>query len=319
MDKEILYFKQSHWTEVMLQTIDAGIIILDREYKVEVWNNFIENHSGLRANEAKGKNIFELFPELEEAWFKHKAESVFMLQNRAFSTWEQRPYVLRFKNYRPITGTEEYMYQNMTITPLTSINASIDHICIVIYDVTDIATHKKELIVANTMLESLSRIDQLTGLNNRGFWEKCLVHEFKRYQRYKHKCSLAIFDIDHFKTINDNYGHHTGDMVLKSVADVIRNTIRTTDIAGRYGGEEFSIILLNNDADNALSFAERLRKNIQEKNISVGEHNINITISIGIAEFSEDMSDHIELIECADKALYQSKESGRNKTMVYAA
>jgi diguanylate cyclase len=319
MNTAIKEFRDSHWIDVMLQSIDVGIVILDRKYKVEVWNDFIENHSGLRSRDAKGKNIFDLFPEIEKEWFKHKAESVFMLESRAFSTWEQRPYVFRFKNYRPITGIEEFMYQNMTITPITSLNASIDHICIMIYDVTDIATQRKELTVANAKLESMSRIDQLTQLNNRGYWEGCLKQEFERYQRYKNKCSLAMFDIDHFKSINDTYGHHVGDDVLRSVANIIKETIRTTDVAGRYGGEEFAIILLNNDADNALQFSERLRKNIEANVISTGGHNISVTISIGIAEFGEEMHDHISMIKCADKAMYQSKESGRNRTMVYAA
>jgi len=314
-----LEFKDSRWIEVMLQTIDVGLVILNQEYKVEVWNNFMENHSGFRQSEVKGKNIFKLFPETSEQWLKHKAESVFTLENRAFSSWEQHPYVFRFRNYRPITGVEEYMYQNMTIIPITSSNGSIDHICIIIYDVTDIAIHRKELTIANAQLESLSRIDHLTKLNNRGFWEQCLIQEFDRYKRYKNKCSLAMFDIDYFKNINDNYGHHFGDEVLQAIADIIRETIRTTDIAGRYGGEEFAIILLNDGVDNAFMLSERLRKNIEKKMISTAEHEINVTISTGIVEFNEDMTDYINLIECADKALYQSKESGRNKTTVYVA
>ncbi len=305
--------------EVMLQAIDAGVIVLDREFNVEVINSFVENHSGIRSSQAKGRNFFTLFPEIDEAWFRHKAESVFMLESRAFSSWQQRPYLLKFNNYRPITGSEEFMYQNVTITPIMSLNASIDHICIFIYDVTDIAVHKKELSLANSKLEALSRTDQLTHLNNRGFWESRLKYEFNRYLRYGQHACLVMLDIDHFKSINDKYGHHVGDEVLKTVAGIIKDTVRTTDVAGRYGGEEFGIILLNCNSEKAFHFSERLRKSIENKSMLPGEKNINITISLGIAEFNEDIEDHVNLIECADKALYRSKNMGRNKTMVFAA
>lgn len=318
MDNETLKFKEFHWIMSLLQAIDVGVIVIDQEYKVQIWNSFMENHSGLRPEVVRGNSLFEFFPEIPEDWFKHKVDSVFMLHNRAFSTWEQRPYVFRFKNYRPITGLEEFMYQNLSMIPLTSPDGSTRYICIVVYDVTDVALSKKELKSANSRLREQSQTDQLTGLNNRGYWEKCLIHEYKRYLRYGDKCSLAMLDIDHFKKVNDTYGHQFGDKVLCTVARTLTDNIRGTDIAGRYGGEEFGVVLTGSNNKTSKVFAERFRKSVEALSISNGDKNVKITVSIGLTEFSDDIDDYKELIERADKALYESKRSGRNRITIYS-
>lgn len=317
MDNESLEFKEFYWIMSLMQAIDVGVIVLDRDYSIQVWNSFMENHSGIRPEKVRGKCIFDFFSEIPEEWFKHKVESVLMLQNRAFSTWEQRPYIFRFKNYRPITGMAEFMYQNITMVPLTSIDGSIRYICIIIYDVTDIALGKKELKLANAQLEHQSRVDPLTLLNNRGYWEECMIREYKRYRRYHGRCSLVIFDIDFFKKVNDTYGHQVGDEVLRVVSQIVVKNTRETDIAGRYGGEEFTVILPDNDAQGALVFAERFRKNVEATTITADDRKINVTISLGITEFSNDVQSYTELIEQADRALYASKEAGRNRTTLF--
>lgn len=318
MDSDGLNYEDFHWIMVMLQTMDVGIVVLDRNYSIQVWNGFMENHSGLRPENVRDKNLFDFFPEIPKEWFKHKLDSVFMLHNRAFSTWEQRPYVFKFKNYRPITGVEEFMYQNITMIPLTSLDGSINFVSIIIHDVTDIASSKKELKSANEQLAYQSKTDHLTKLNNRGFWEESLISEFKRFKRYKEKSSLILCDIDHFKAVNDTYGHKVGDDVLRLVSQTLMNNVRDTDIAGRYGGEEFGIILLGNDAENAMVFAERFRKSIEAKITQHGGKNISVTISLGIAEFDNAIQSHVELIERADKALYESKHAGRNRSTIYS-
>lgn len=318
MDNETLKLKEFEWIMSLLQAIDAGVIVIDREYKVQIWNSFMENHSGLRPDTVRGKNLFEFFPEIPVDWFKHKVDSVFMLHNRAFSTWEQRPYVFRFKNYRPITGLEEFMYQNLSMIPLSSVDGSTRYICIVVYDVTDVALSKKELKSANIRLREQSQIDQLTGLNNRGYWEKCLVHEYNRHLRYGDKCSLAMLDIDHFKKVNDTYGHQFGDKVLRIIAKTLTDNIRGTDIAGRYGGEEFGVILTGSNNKTSKIFAERFRKSVEALSISTGGREVRITVSIGLTEFNNNVDNYKELIEKADQALYESKRSGRNRITIYS-
>jgi diguanylate cyclase len=306
-------FKDVHWQMDILQNIDVGLVVMNPDYKIEVWNSFMQNHSGKTPEEVLNKNLFSVFPELPEQWFRHKSKAVFVLQNTAFTTWEQRPYLFRFPHYRPITGTAEYMYQNSTIIPLLDTKGKVAHICLIIYDVTDTAVNKLAQQQANKQLQSLSRTDHLTGLYNRGYWELQLIQEFKRYDRYDQASSLIMLDIDHFKKINDRYGHTVGDEAIRGVSRIIKEQVRDLDIAGRYGGEEFCIILTNTNGDGACVFAERLRAAIENLTFFAEGHEIKFTISLGVAELTDQIHDHRNWIEKADQALYKSKESGRNR------
>ncbi len=308
--------REFHWMMDMLTNVDVGLVILDVSYQVQMWNRFMEDHSGILESEAKNKTLFELFDELPEAWFKHKMDSVFTLKCRAFSTWEQRPYLFKFKNYRPITGVEEFMYQNSTMIPLVSADGVINHICLLIYDVTDEAVNHKEMQRLNHELKQISRTDRLTELNNRGYWEECFQNEFYRCMRYHSVSSVLIFDIDHFKKVNDTYGHQAGDEVIRMTAKMVKDMIRKTDVAGRYGGEEFVVFLPNTSAENSEIFAERLRQNIEKMEVLYESLTLKITVSIGICQFHESFPGHEKWIEKADQALYESKQQGRNRTTI---
>lgn len=308
--------KELHWMIDMLTNVDVGLLVLDSSYCVQMWNRFMEDHSGIVEIEAKYKNLFSLFPDLPEIWFKHKIDSVFLLKSRAFSTWEQRQYLFKFKNYRPITGSEEYMYQNTTMIPLSSADGTINQICLLIYDVTDAAVGQKELQRLNIELEKLSRTDRLTGLFNRGYWEESFQSEFDRCNRYQNDSSVLIFDIDHFKNVNDTYGHQAGDEVIRQTAKLVTDMVRKTDVAGRYGGEEFVVYLPNTSAENSKIFAERLRKNIESMEVKYDAEIIKFTISIGICGYVKSLKNHEKWIEQADQALYFSKENGRNSTTI---
>ncbi|SDR69674.1 diguanylate cyclase (GGDEF) domain-containing protein [Halopseudomonas xinjiangensis] len=306
-----------HWLLDIVQSIDVGVVVTDRDYRVEVWNSFMENHSGRSATEVAQKTLFELFPEIDQAWFTHKVETAVMLGTRAFTIWEQRPNLVRFKSYQPITGLADEMYQNVTILPLRSTNGATDHVCLIIYDVTGVAVNKRQLESANAQLRELALRDGLTGLLNRRHWEQCVEHEFARHMRYETPVSLVIFDIDHFKAVNDTYGHQTGDEVIREVARVTRSMARETDYAGRYGGEEFVVLLPDTDLNGARQFAERLRLAISKLRVEHQDRPLQFTVSLGVACLDTKMSNHAELIERADKALYRSKESGRNQTTVF--
>ncbi|MEO2266716.1 sensor domain-containing diguanylate cyclase [Pseudoalteromonas pernae] len=305
-----------HWLMDMFNTVDVGLVVLDRQYCVCIWNGFMENHSGLLPSAVKDKDIFDLFPSIDEQWFRKKTDSVFVLKNRSFTIWEQKPYIFRFKNYRPITGKAHHMYQNATFIPLTSTTGDVTHVCIIIYDVTDEAVNKIELEEANRLLEQVSRTDSLTQLPNRGFWEETLTKEFKRLNRSNGCGSLLILDIDHFKNINDTYGHATGDEALRHIAGLLKTTLRESDMAGRYGGEEFVVTLCDTDLEGAQVFAERLRQRVESTEVVVGEFKLKMTISIGIAQYQDSFTQYEQWIEAADKALYRSKENGRNQISV---
>lgn len=311
------FLNEFHWLMDVLHNIDVGLVVLDLEFKIKLWNGFMQNHSAHASAEVLEETIFQVFPELPEAWFKRKLQSVKVLHNAAFTTWEQRPYLFRFKNYRPVTGTAEYMYQNCTILPLTSSRGEVNHICLIIYDVTEVAVNRIQLQKANAQLHMISRMDGLTGLQNRKTWENGLNLEFKKYLRHKHDCSLIMFDIDHFKKVNDSYGHPAGDEVIRKTAQVLQESIREIDIAGRYGGEEFGVILPNTDAQGAKVVAERIRTAVESLRVHYEQYEINHTISLGVAQLNGDIKDPTQWIDCADKGLYKAKESGRNNSIIF--
>ncbi|VAW64068.1 diguanylate cyclase (GGDEF domain) with PAS/PAC sensor [hydrothermal vent metagenome] len=311
--------KDIHWLMDMLQTIDVGLIVLDSNFRVMVWNSFMENHSGVSPAIIQGKVLFDIFPSIPEKWLRQKAESVFLLKSSTFTVWEQRPYLFKFKNYRPITGSADYMYQNITLIPLLSANNEVSQFGILIYDVTDIAVNKIKLEQVNNKLASLSRTDHLTQLNNRGAWEASLQREFNRSKRSALECCVVMFDIDHFKKVNDAYGHQAGDEVIRRTSALLKGTMRNTDIAGRYGGEEFGVILVDTTAKNALVFTERLRQRIEAEVIEYETFEIKITISLGVSELTEACDTYQDWLERSDQALYVCKESGRNQSRVYEA
>jgi diguanylate cyclase (GGDEF)-like protein len=306
-----------HWLLAIVQNIDVGVVVLDRNYQVDVWNTFMENRSGRLPAEARRKSFFQLFPEVDETWFRRKVENVATLGTPSFTIWEQRPYLLRFKNYQPITGLEDFMYQNTTLLPLKGLDGTIQQVCLIIYDVTDVATNRLQLQAANRELQRLSSTDRLTGLFNRGHWEEMLRQDYARHRRYDSNAALVMFDIDHFKKVNDNYGHQAGDAVIQQTANIIRQNMRDADIAGRYGGEEFVVLLPDTDSDGAVMFAERLRQSIEAHEVIHESHRIRFTISLGIADLSLPTSGYAQLIERADNALYASKSAGRNRVTLY--
>jgi diguanylate cyclase (GGDEF)-like protein/PAS domain S-box-containing protein len=162
-------------------------------------------------------------------------------------------------------------------------------------------------------LEHMATHDALTELYTRTALEGQLNDELLRAVRYEHALSLFMLDLDHFKFINDTYGHQVGDSVLQGFADVLKSALRKTDIAARYGGEEFVIILQETPLSEAEDLAERLRKQIDEHSISIADgKEINITASIGIAAFPVHGESLEDLLNAADSAMYAAKYAGRN-------
>lgn len=305
-----------HWLVDMLESVEVGLVVMDLEFRVQAWNGFMENHSGITASQIRDQVLFDAFPDIPRAWLTRKVDAVAMLNTRAFTSWEQRPYLFKFRNTRPITGTEEYMFQNLTISPLTSTTGEVDKICLLIYDVTEFASSKRALERANEQLAKLSMTDRLTGLLNRGTWENLVDAEYERYRRYGQATSLVMFDIDHFKPVNDNYGHLAGDEVIRHTAQTTRSNIRQSDSAGRYGGEEFGIILPETDAENARLICERIRESIEKSTVETSAGNITYTISMGIAQLTDEPENYMQWMQKADEALYAAKESGRNRVVV---
>lgn len=174
------------------------------------------------------------------------------------------------------------------------------------------------LRTANRQLEELSVTDELTKLYNRRYINRKLDEEFRRATRYKRPLSLLMFDADHFKSVNDTYGHAFGDVVLRDIARIILDTAREVDICGRFGGEEFIAILPDTELDRALIVGDRIRKNVESHEFADGHHSTRRTVSVGIAALPEDsIKDEFELVEWADKALYHAKTHGRNQVVAH--
>ena len=166
-------------------------------------------------------------------------------------------------------------------------------------------------------MEKLATTDGLTGLNNHRTFQEIMARELERARRYSRPLSLLLTDIDHFKSFNDTYGHPVGDLVLREIAGCIRNAVRINDFPARYGGEEFAVVLPETPEQGAFVIAERIRQMVEAKVVDSGPNKLRVTISIGCVTFPSFGQTQQELIDFADKALYTSKKTGRNRVTMY--
>ena len=164
-------------------------------------------------------------------------------------------------------------------------------------------------------IESLSRIDGLTGVHRRGGFDERLKDELIRAQAFKTPVSLLLLDIDHFKELNDRYGHPFGDQVLRRLGEILNSSVYETDFVARYGGEEFAVILPRAQAQGAARKAEAIRKTVEQERFSLGFNEARVSVSIGLAHFPADAATAEELISQADAALYRAKAQGRNRVV----
>jgi len=300
----------------IIDRVDVGILVVTENLEVVLWNRFMEANSKLSSETIVGKNLLESFPDLPGKWLEKKVRSVQLLNNFAFTSWQQRPYLFHFKHHRPITGGVTHMYQNCTFIPFEGSEGE-SLVCITLFDVTDTAISHREVQQAHTDLEELSRRDPLTGVYNRRFMETELDKEFKRVARYGGKLSVLFLDLDFFKKVNDTYGHQAGDQVLIEVTQRISGIVRTTDFLARYGGEEFAIVLPETDTTGGLIFANRVREVIEKTPVHFGEHVIPVTASLGLSEYYDGVESYEVLLDQSDKALYAAKKQGRNRVVCF--
>lgn len=304
----------------ILAQLNSGVLVIDDEYRIRYINAFVERHANLALAEVLGQSIFAVFKDLPEAWLKRKLMSVLDLQSPAFSSWEQRQYIFKLPHLRPITSSSQYMAQNCTMIPLNTDKADHQLICILIEDATDAFVYQQHLSRTLVELEKANRQDGLTKVLNRRYWEEQLKQELHRARRYQHSLSLILFDLDKFKDLNDKYGHLGGDFVLVELSSFIGSLLRDSDLLGRYGGEEFGIILPETGLQGAVDVAERIRQAVADYPMLFNQQTIRATLSIGVAEL--DIKQHFlheDVIRCADMALYNAKRTGRNRVCSFQA
>ncbi len=162
-------------------------------------------------------------------------------------------------------------------------------------------------------VEQMAIIDTLTGLYNRHHFYELGEREFERFKRYKHPFSVLLIDLDHFKLVNDQYGHAAGDQVLRNLSTIFAKSLRKMDIPGRIGGEEFIVLLPETNIDNAAAVADRLRQNIESTECKVGISSIHVTASMGVTTINEKHASLQAIVTEADAAMYQAKAQGRNR------
>ncbi len=289
-----------------------GIFVVNQKREILLWNQFMEIHSERKADIVIGRNLFEAFPELPKKWLDRKIENIFILKNFSFTSWEQRPYLFKFAHNRPVTGGVDCMRQDCTLMPIKDSCGEVQYVCFTLFDVTDTSIYQSKLEETTEKLRELSNRDGLTQLFNRRYVEEALGKEFNRARRYHSKLSVILTDIDFFKKVNDVHGHLAGDEVLREISRRLASGLRGADTLGRYGGEEFLVVLPETDTRGAYVLAERLRKTVQAKPIEIEGASLIINISLGITELRESTAAYAQLIAEADLALYQSKENGRN-------
>jgi diguanylate cyclase len=288
--------------------LDIGIVILDHELKVFKWNRWMELHSDIPAEKIVGQALFSFFPHLNNPKFLRSCTYALNLGNLYYFSQKLHKYLFPFKPVSALESRFDYMQQWCNMGPLRDENHIIKYLYITVRDVTEIAIYEQKLIDMNMQ-------DGLTGVFNRRFLEFRLKDEFERYKRYTKSFSLVMLDLDHFKSVNDNYGHLYGDFILRSVSEQIKSLLRNTDFIARYGGEEFCCILPETNINQAMVIAERCRAAIENQIFDNQDVSAKITVSLGVAEMTRDIASPALLIEKADQALYEAKHSGRNRVV----
>ena len=303
-------------SDLVIERVGFGIFVLDRDMKVLMWNRFMQDHSGQPAETVVGRSIFESFPELPRVWLSRKVESVFQLGSFAFSSWEQRPYLFKFDHDRPITGGVDFMQQDCTFMPIMR-EREVEAVCVTVSDVTHVSIMQREREEAVAKLQEYADRDGLTGIANRRYFEARLRDEYTRWQRYGGDLSILLFDLDHFKKINDQFGHVVGDTVLRDMAQRVSHVVRAQDTFGRFGGEEFALLLPCTPLEDAMLVAEKIRNTIGDKPVDVQGVDVPVTASVGGASARAGVPAYEALINEADAALYSAKRQGRNRSVAF--
>ena len=205
------------------------------------------------------------------------------------------------------TGKWKWFYDRGTITKRDEAG-NPELVAGIVFDVTEQKRMEQLLVAQNEQLSEMTKNDYLTGIYNRKALHETLAYELRRVERNKSALSVVLLDIDDFKSINDTYGHLIGDEVLTKVAEVLKSSTRTTDIIGRFGGEEFLVILPDCNLANGMMIAEKIRADIQDAEFPAG---LNVTISAGVNEYENSWVDH--LLQGADRAMLAAKRNGKNQ------
>ncbi len=262
-------------------------------------NPAFENLMGYHADEVIGKNPSILQGAATEDKTRHKIRQA-ISKGRGIRT--------QIMNY---TKKGQAVWLDINIVPIRNERNEVAYYAAIERDLTE---HK----MLQSRLEILASTDALTGLPNRQAIMNKAEKEFARAKRYNRPLSIVMIDIDHFKSINDRYGHSTGDLVLTRVGEICQDALRGSDVIGRVGGEEFVLLLPDTPKESAEHVAERMRLRLADAHIRNNELDLSITASFGVANLSENDHTLQDMLERADEAMYNAKHGGRNQVQTAA-
>lgn len=300
----------------VLNLVNSGIIVLDADHKIVLWNGWMVPRSARAAARVRERPLFDVFPELRgsrveaavlAALTEGASTSIPPTENRA-------PFPLREAG--SFDGPR--IDQAVTVTPFR--DGEQRYCMIEIRNVSGTVEREKRLLDHAESLRARSYVDGLTGIANRRYFDVALDRELRRAQRAKGELSLLLIDIDSFKAYNDHFGHQQGDACLSTVAQALAAKLkRPADVAARYGGEEFAAILPDTSLEQARLHANTIREHVAGLMLphAPSAHWPMVTLSIGVASFDRERLREVPaLIEAADKALYAAKRGGRNRVVV---
>ena len=278
---------------------DYAIFALDRNCLVESWNKSAERLFGYPTEEAIGREYFSLFPRDPSS----SARLAGLVSGAVEGGWsEDEGWWARKETTR--------FWGSSVVSLIEDEDGSCTGYIVVTRDLTRKKREEDELRDAATK-------DFLTGLSNRRAFEEAAGKELQLWRRGRETLSVVIIDADHFKRVNDTYGHGTGDSVLKAIARAVQDQVRDTDLAARLGGEEFVVLLPSTDASGARAAAERIRIAVEGLRVTAPDGSVvRVTVSAGVAEVARELGTIELLLERADEGLYEAKSRGRNRSVI---
>lgn len=297
MDAEKAYVEINQ----IFKTVSGGIALINKDCEIIRYNETFLSMAEASANEAKNRKCYETFhsclchtPECPLTKIKNGQKRVESQISKDLPSGEQIYYSIISTPFHGLVGELLGMVEHIT-------------------DITTRVEAEKALKESEIRYKELSIVDELTGLFNKRHFNETLHQESDRASRYNHPLTMFIMDIDNFKHFNDTYGHAEGDRVLAAMGKIITASIRTTDRGNRYGGEEFTVILPNTTAQEAIAVAERVRLSFAAHDFFPRDgEKVNKTVSLGITQLLPNDTPN-SFLKRADKNLYQAKESGKNR------
>jgi len=296
----------------LLDHIGVGVVVVDPNGRILAWNAFMTKHSGVFGHDVVDQNLSDSPLVSDSSRLRAYLDQVIANKSALNLSWEQVQGLFKLCTESEGGESPGEMMHSLSFSPVLNFYNEVEAVCLTITNSTDSQLYQALLQDALCQVEEMARFDSVTGLYDRQYLIERTLDEFNRGKRYDTFFSLLIIDLDDFKLLNEVHGYLSGDEVLRAFAQRLRGGLRNVDLAGRYGGEQFIVLLPSTDEKSAMVAAERIRKVSEDYVISTHTGDVTVTCSIGVAMFSDKDSDLRSLLQRAEKAMLTVKASGKN-------